>query len=215
MSEYANQHDGSPLWLWAVVTDWLLDAGARRGARIALADLAAQRAGYDLAELTWKQRSALRRAAADLLITEREIALRESVNTDRQAQLDMARRRLEAGAPPPRHPHPLGRDAPPGEPKPRAATPAAGRPPQAAGAPAGGRGDGGGTAGGAGGGRGADAGAAGRAGPVAAREAHTCAGPRDGVAVGAAGGAGLGATRAATSSVRSLAPASKPCAVSA
>src|SRR5256885_7721914 len=62
MSEYANQHDGSPLWLWAVVTDWLLDAGARRGARIALADLAAQRAGYDLAELTWKQRSALRRS---------------------------------------------------------------------------------------------------------------------------------------------------------
>ncbi len=98
MSEYANQHDGSPLWLWAVVTDWLLDAGAKRGARISLADLSAQRAGYDLAELTWKQRSALRRAAADLLITEREIALRETVNTDRQAQLDMSRRRLEAGA---------------------------------------------------------------------------------------------------------------------
>ena len=98
MSEYANQHDGAPLWLWAVVTDWLLDAGARRGARIALADLAAQRAGYDLAELTWKQRGALRRAAADLLITEREMALRETVNTDRQAQLDMARRRLEVGA---------------------------------------------------------------------------------------------------------------------
>ena len=98
MSEYANQHDGAPLWLWAVVTDWLLDAGARRGARIALAELAAQRAGYDLAELTWKQRGALRRAAADLLITEREIALRETVNTDRQAQLDMARRRLEVGA---------------------------------------------------------------------------------------------------------------------
>jgi outer membrane protein TolC len=98
MSEYANQHDGSPLWLWAVATDWLLDAGARRGARITLADLGAQRAGYDFAELTWKERSALRRAAADLLITEREIALRETVNTDRQAQLDMARRRLEAGA---------------------------------------------------------------------------------------------------------------------
>src|SRR2546429_7137806 len=30
MSEYANQHDGAPLWLWAVVTDWLLDAGADR-----------------------------------------------------------------------------------------------------------------------------------------------------------------------------------------
>jgi len=98
MSEYANQHDGTPLWLWAVVTDWLLDAGSKRGARIALADLSAQRAGYDFAELTWKERSALRRAAADLLITQREIALRERVSSDRQAQLDMARRRLEAGA---------------------------------------------------------------------------------------------------------------------
>jgi len=98
LSEYANQHDGTPLWLWAIATDWLLDAGAKRGARITLADLAAQRAGYDFAELTWKQRSALRRAAVDLLITEREIALRQAVNTDRQAQLDMARRRLEAGA---------------------------------------------------------------------------------------------------------------------
>src|SRR6202023_2969976 len=98
MSEYANQHDGSPLWLWAVTTDWLLDAGVKRGARITLADLSAQRAGYDFAELTWKERSALRRAAADLLITQREISLREIVNTDRTAQLDMARRRLEAGA---------------------------------------------------------------------------------------------------------------------
>jgi CRISPR system Cascade subunit CasA len=60
--------------------------------------LSAQRAGYDFAELTWKQRSALRRAAADLLITQREITLREIVNTDRRAQLDMARQRLEAGA---------------------------------------------------------------------------------------------------------------------
>ena len=98
MSEYANQHDGSPLWLWAFATDWLLDAGAKRGARISLADLSAQRAGYDFAELTWKERSALRRAAADLLITQREITLRETVNTDRKAQLDMARQRLEAGA---------------------------------------------------------------------------------------------------------------------
>jgi outer membrane protein, heavy metal efflux system len=98
MSEYANQHDGTPLWLWGIAIDWLLDAGTRRGARITLADLAAQRAAYDFAELTWKERGALRRATAELLITEREIALREAVNTDRQAELDMARRRLEAGA---------------------------------------------------------------------------------------------------------------------
>ena len=44
MSEYANQHDGAPLWLWAVVTDWLLDAGARR-ARAAAARAAPAAAG--------------------------------------------------------------------------------------------------------------------------------------------------------------------------
>jgi outer membrane protein TolC len=98
MSEYANQHDGSSLWLWAIASDWLLDAGSRRGARIALADLGAQRARYEFAEFTWKQRAALRRAAAELLITQREITLREATHADRQAQLDMARRRLEAGA---------------------------------------------------------------------------------------------------------------------
>jgi outer membrane protein, heavy metal efflux system len=96
--EYANQHDGSPLWLWGITPDWLLDAGTRRSARIASADLGAQRSAYEFAELTWKERAALRRAAAELLITEREIKLREAVHADRQAQLDMARRRLEAGA---------------------------------------------------------------------------------------------------------------------
>ena len=98
MSEYANQHDGSPLWLWALTSDWLLDAGSKRNARIAVADLGAQRAAFEFAEATWKQRAALRRAAAELLLTEREITLREAVHADRQAQLDMARHRLEAGA---------------------------------------------------------------------------------------------------------------------
>jgi len=35
MSEYANQHDGSPLWLWAVVTDWLLTREQARRAHLA------------------------------------------------------------------------------------------------------------------------------------------------------------------------------------
>jgi cobalt-zinc-cadmium efflux system outer membrane protein len=98
MGEYANQHDGSPLWLWALTSDWLLDVGTKRSSRIALADLTAQRAAYDFAELTWKERGALRRAITELLITGREITLREAIRNDRQAQLDMARRRLEAGA---------------------------------------------------------------------------------------------------------------------
>ncbi len=98
MTEYANQHDGSPLWLWALASDWLLDAGTRRGARIALADLKSQRACFELAELAWRQRGALRRALAELLISERELRLRAAVQSDREAQLDMARRRVEAGA---------------------------------------------------------------------------------------------------------------------
>ncbi len=98
LAEYANQHDGSPLWLWALISDWLLDAGAKRGARIAIADLKSQRTGFELAELAWKQRGALRRALGERLITERELRLRASVQSDREAQLDMARRRVEAGA---------------------------------------------------------------------------------------------------------------------
>jgi outer membrane protein, heavy metal efflux system len=96
--EYANQHDGSPLWLWGVATDWLLDFGLRRGARIAVADLTEQQARYDFAEVTWKARDSLRRALVELLLTERELALLEGMQSDRQNQLLMARRQLEVGA---------------------------------------------------------------------------------------------------------------------
>jgi outer membrane protein, heavy metal efflux system len=89
--EYANQHDGSPLWLWGVATDWLLDFGLRRGARIAVADLTEQQARYDFAEVTWKARDSLRRALVELLLTERELALLEGMQSDRQNQLLMAR----------------------------------------------------------------------------------------------------------------------------
>ncbi len=96
-TEYANQHDGSPLWLWAILPQWPLDVGTRRSARIALADLSAQRALYDFAEATWKARSTLRKALADLLITEREVTLLEAVHREREAQLQMAQRRLAVG----------------------------------------------------------------------------------------------------------------------
>ncbi|MDB6091733.1 MAG: RND-type multidrug efflux pump, outer membrane protein [Gammaproteobacteria bacterium] len=98
LSEYANQHDGSPLWLWALTPDWPLDVGTKRAARIAVADLTAQQARYDFVEVAWKERIALRRAVVDLLMTEREVTLLETVHADREAQLDMARRRLEEGA---------------------------------------------------------------------------------------------------------------------
>jgi outer membrane protein TolC len=98
LTEYANQHDGSPLWLWAITPDWLLDFGTKRSARIAASDLSAQQAQYELTEVIWREREALRRALADMLITQREVSLLESVHQDRATQLEMARRRLELGA---------------------------------------------------------------------------------------------------------------------
>jgi len=97
-SEYANQHDGSPLWLWGVATEWLLDFGTRRGARIDIADLAARQAGFDFAELAWRTRETLRRSLSAALLADREVALLESVHADRDSQLAMARRQLELGA---------------------------------------------------------------------------------------------------------------------
>lgn len=98
LTEYASQHGGAPLWLWGLTPDIPLDVGTKRAARIAVADLTAQQARYDFMEVIWKERAALRRALLDVLMTEREIALLEQVHTDRQAQLQMARSRLEVGA---------------------------------------------------------------------------------------------------------------------
>ncbi len=96
--EFANQHNGTPLWLWGVASEWLLDYGVRRGMRISVADLTAQQGRYEFAELTWRTREGLRRAFADMLLDEREVTLLESVKADRESQLRMARRELEVGA---------------------------------------------------------------------------------------------------------------------
>ena len=98
LTEYASQHGGAPLWLWGITPDIPLDLGTKRTARIAVADLASEQARYDFMEVLWKERAALRRAVLDVLMTEREISLLEQVHTDREAQLQMARRRLDAGA---------------------------------------------------------------------------------------------------------------------
>jgi outer membrane protein, heavy metal efflux system len=97
LTEFASQHGGAPLWLLGLTPDIPLDLGTRRTARIAVADLTAQQALYDFMEGVWKERAALRRALLDVLLTEHEIALLEKVGGDRQAQLEMARRRLQAG----------------------------------------------------------------------------------------------------------------------
>jgi cobalt-zinc-cadmium efflux system outer membrane protein len=98
LTEFASQHGGAPLWLLGLTPDIPLDLGTRRTARIAVADLTAQQALYDFMEVTWKERAALRRALLDVLLTEHEVALLEKVGGDRQTQLEMARRRLQAGA---------------------------------------------------------------------------------------------------------------------
>jgi outer membrane protein, heavy metal efflux system len=98
LTQYASEHGGAPLWLWGLTPDIPLDVGTKRSARIAVADLSTQQARYDFLEVVWKERVALRRALLDVLMTEREVALLEKVHTDREAQLQMARHRLEAGA---------------------------------------------------------------------------------------------------------------------
>ncbi len=98
LTEFARQSGGAPLWLIGITPDIPLDVGVKRAARIAVADLSVEQARYDLIEIVWKERMALRRALVDLLLTQREVSLLETVHSDREAQLDMARRRLEAGA---------------------------------------------------------------------------------------------------------------------
>jgi outer membrane protein, heavy metal efflux system len=98
LTEYASQHGGAPLWLWGLTPDIPLDVGTKRTARIAVADLTAEQARYDFMEVLWKERSALRHAVLDVLMTEREATLLERVHSDREAQLEMAQRRLDAGA---------------------------------------------------------------------------------------------------------------------
>ena len=98
LTEFASQHGGAPLWLWGLTPDLPLDAGTRRSARIAVADATWQQARYDFMEGVWRERAALRRALLGVLLTQREVSLLEMVGTDREAQLVMARHRLEAGA---------------------------------------------------------------------------------------------------------------------
>ena len=97
LTEFASQHGGAPLWLLGLTPDIPLDLGTRRSARIAVADLTAQQGLYDFMEVVWRERAALRRALLDVLLTEREVGLLEQIGGDRQAQLEMARRRLQAG----------------------------------------------------------------------------------------------------------------------
>lgn len=98
LTEFASQHGGAPLWLWGLTPDLPLDIGTRRRARIAVADLTTEQARYDFLETVWKERVALRRALLDWLLTQKETAVLERVHADREAQLEMARRRLAAGA---------------------------------------------------------------------------------------------------------------------
>jgi outer membrane protein, heavy metal efflux system len=98
LTEFASQHGGAPLWLLGLTPDIPLDIGVKRTARIAVADLTGEQARYEFMEIVWKERAALRRALIDLLVTQREVSLLETVHADRQAQLEMVRRRLEAGA---------------------------------------------------------------------------------------------------------------------
>lgn len=83
-TEYAGG-DSQP-WLLGVATDFPLDTGGRRTARIGAADLAVAAARYDLAEAIWTARIALVRGLA-----EQQVAVRQATVADRLMALQERR----------------------------------------------------------------------------------------------------------------------------
>jgi CRISPR system Cascade subunit CasA len=99
MAEYAKAQSGetSP-WLLGFTSDVPLDIGTRRSARIALADIAADQASMDYAEVLWTVYSQLNHAFVDYLLTAREIEILAAISTDRDELVRLLERRLALGA---------------------------------------------------------------------------------------------------------------------
>lgn len=96
-TEYARDPSASSPWLFGGALDIPLDIGGRRGARTAIADLNVLAARYDVAEAIWTARIAIRRALADRLIADRQIALLSDLVQTRDRQFAAMARRVDAG----------------------------------------------------------------------------------------------------------------------
>lgn len=98
LTEYAGAAGGSSPWLLGLVAGLVLDPATQRDARTALARLAMQQAGLDLAETLWSVRSSVHRALVDALLAGEEVALLDEVVRARAETARLIRNRLESGA---------------------------------------------------------------------------------------------------------------------
>ncbi|WP_225010199.1 TolC family protein [Novosphingobium percolationis] len=96
-SEYARDPSASSPWLFGGALDIPLDIGGRRTTRIGTADLAVLSARYDVAEAIWSARIALRRALAQRMVADRQIAALGALAQVRDRQFAAMARRVAAG----------------------------------------------------------------------------------------------------------------------
>jgi outer membrane protein TolC len=97
-TEYAfNAPEASP-WLLGVAGDLPIDAGDRREARIDMARLQARMSFFDYLDTAWSVRSRIRRALADRLLTEDEIALAQELVALRESQVTAMSHRVQGGS---------------------------------------------------------------------------------------------------------------------
>ena len=96
-TEYAGNAPESSPWLYGVTGDVPLDFGAQRSSRIDAATLAAVAARYDYAEAVWTVRMAIRRALAETMLAEREVAVGQTLMLVRERQLMALDARVGAG----------------------------------------------------------------------------------------------------------------------
>jgi len=97
-AEYSfNPPESSP-WLYGIAGDLPLDVGARREARISIADLNARIALFDYFDAAWLVRLQIRQALAGYLMAQEQERLALTLNELRGRELVSMQHRLAAGA---------------------------------------------------------------------------------------------------------------------
>ncbi len=94
-TEYAGA-DPKP-WLLGLATDFPLDTGGRRTARIGSADLAVTAARYDLADAIWTARMALVRSMADQAVADRQAIVASRLHALQERRFAVLERRVAQG----------------------------------------------------------------------------------------------------------------------
>ncbi len=96
-TEYAKASSDPSPWLLGAALDVPLDAGGRRAARIASANLAVDAAHYDLVEAIWTARMALSRALDDIATATGQLALANQLVALQERRMEAMVRRVSAG----------------------------------------------------------------------------------------------------------------------